>query len=95
MVHLSPEMKITLPRFLGDWMKEHPGRPLAGSVLLFGTWEIISSLLLAETKLYLAKSLVALALLRLAWTAKVRAVAMLITAFVLLTFFYLNRVVRI
>lgn len=91
MVLLSPELSVPLPWFLGEWMRVHPGRPPAGSVLLFGTWEIISSLLLAETKLHLAKILVALALVRLAWTTRERAVAMTTTVFALSISFLLLR----
>ena len=64
-------------------MLERPGRRQAGSLLLFGVWEIISSLLQPQTKLIASLILVAASLLSLANTAAERSVAVFTTLFAL------------
>jgi hypothetical protein len=82
-ISVSPEISFPLPRSVGKWMTEKSGRRQAGSLLLFGAWEIISSLLLAETKLNASKALVALSLLSLAFTTTERASAMILALSIL------------
>ena len=68
---------------MGIWISETAGRLQAGSLLLFGVWEIFSSLLPVKTKLIALEALVALTALSLASAAAEPVLAVCTTLLVL------------
>lgn len=84
-------MAVPLPWSLGTWLLATPTRHRIGSLVLFGAWEIISSVLLPVTKLRGFSALVALSLLILAGTATGHSPLVLTILFELLVFIFLLR----